>query len=86
MRDKHFIFSVTLFVVTGVKTVTIYDIVNGKEKWEVKTQLPDLSMQYLSFVRMLGSSQSGRQVPVFESLATRHTLHSVGNGFLEERV
>ena len=57
-----------------------------QRKWKVKTQLPDLSMQYLSFVRMLGSSQSGRQVPVFESLATRHTLHSVGSGFLDELV
>lgn len=66
--------------------IVVYDMVNGKENGKSKHNIPDLSMQYLSFVRMLGSSQSGRQVPVFESLATRHTLHSVGSGFLDELV
>ena len=50
-------------------------------KHRKKVELPSLSRQYPSLDRCLGSLQNGRHLPVPGSLATRQTLHSVGNGF-----
>lgn len=65
---------------------TLLSVENSSFKWHRPLYLQLRSTHSLSAVRNFSGGHSGRQLPVFLSLATRQTLHSVGKGFPDDNV
>ena len=57
-----------------------------KTRYHPPRYVPLRSRHSLSAVRYFSGGHSGRQLPVVLSIATRQTLHSVGNGFPDDCV